>query len=218
MSEETAVCPKCKKPLNLCQCSTITLKHEGLPEGKSEIEKLRERAETAESIVEISAVAQFEKEKDKFLSQIPDEDKRAEIEDKIGDDPEILEDYKRMSDFFVTQLKKAGVKVTGEDDGLVRNPPIDSGIPPYVQSGDDSYKNVIDGLYGILLDPKKSQVEKDEANKKLDQLFHQVFLGIKRTQKMPFLSVSQCPQCGSLLGANAKSCARCGWRYMIPKT
>jgi len=217
MSEEIPICPKCGKPLTQCQCSVITLKHEGLPEKQSEIEKLREEKEALESIVQISAVTQFENEKKAFLNQIHDEDKRAEIEDKIGDDPNILEDYKRMADFFTTQLRKSGVKVTGEDDEYVRSPPIDSGIPPYVPSGDDSYKKVVDGLYNILLDDKKTQAEKDEANKKLDQLFFEMFKGIKRTQKMPFLSVSQCPQCGTLLGANARSCKRCGWQYLIPK-
>ena len=218
-----------------------------------EYEAMKQRAEEAESVVEISAVAEFEKQKDDFLSLIPDEEKRKEIGDKIGDSPDILAGYQRMTDFLSMSLEKAGVKVTGKSEGNpeektdekpvdktddetkdsdkkidskekddsddpIRSTPTDSGIPPEPTTGGaETWKAYVDDLYAVLLDPQKSQAEKKEVNRRLDQLFGEIFRAIKEKQQMPFLSVSQCPNCGALLGADTKECAICGWKHFNPR-
>lgn len=87
---------------------------------QKQLEDEKKRREQLELIVEAEATKQFENEKDTFLSLIPDEDKRNELNEKIGDDPTVLNQYKMMSSFLTDTLERAGVKVTGKpenDDG-----------------------------------------------------------------------------------------------------
>lgn len=220
MSEQT--CPKCGFPIDQCKCSeVITVRHEGLGEkgetgetvSREEYEEEKSRREEAEKIIEAQAMVELEKQKQEFLALIEDPDKRKQAEEMIGDDPEKLENAKAMTDILVKGLGVGGVKIKGEEEfEKIRNP-TQSGIPPYkgatLPSG---AKQIIDQLYGIMNNPKASNPEKLEANRKLDEIWTMVVKGFRAGRGIPIISVSGCPQCGNALSADAEFCDGCGWQ------
>lgn len=76
----------------------------------------KKKREGLELIVEAEATKQFESEKTEFLELIKDEDRRKELGEKIGDDPTVLNEYKRITSFFTSALEEAGIKVTGKPE------------------------------------------------------------------------------------------------------
>lgn len=224
---------------------------------QEQIDAIIAEKEELEQMVEISALSEFQREKDALLAKIEGEDKRKEVAEIIGDDPDKLENIKTITRFLATNIKEAGVEVTGDEtvlnpkDGDKDGNPDDktgkttetkekdgktdeeeeeddietpkgkpappSGVPSTAPETKGGYKKFVDELYRILLDPKSTDLEKTEANRRLDELFSEIFRAVKEKQQMPFVSITQCPNCGALLGANTDSCDVCGWKHMVSR-
>lgn len=92
-----------------------------IKEVKAQLAKEKKRREELELIVEAEATKSFEKDKTDFLNLIPDENKRNELSEKIGDDPDSLNQYKMMSSFLTDALERAGVTVTGKSENGEEN-------------------------------------------------------------------------------------------------
>ncbi len=184
---------------------------------ESQLAAEKKRREELELIVEVEATKHFEEEKNAFLNLIPDEEKRNEVSEKIGDDPEVLREYRKMASFFSTMLQKAGVRVT-DNEGEEFTPSGRATLPNQNQgSVAENYKEYVDELYDILKDPEKTTKEKKIADKKINDLFAEMVLGIKargsRNQDMPYLPpTASCPNCGAQLIGDLESCPACGWK------
>jgi len=81
----------------------------------------KKRREGLELIVEAEATKAFETEKTEFLGLIKDENMKNDVSEKIGDDPNILNEYKRMSSYMTTWLEKAGVTVTEKPETATKD-------------------------------------------------------------------------------------------------
>lgn len=222
-----------------------------LKELREKLEAERGKVKEYETIIQAEALKSFKDEKEKFLGLIPDEEKRKQAGEMIGDDPEKLEQAKFLTDFFAKSLQGAGVKVTGteteegagketkegekktgtetetkegekktgteteteKDENVIEKGPAGKATLPPQVTGYGQYKQIVDELYGILLDPSKTEAEKNEANRKIDELFVQMVKGL-REHPQTRISISECPQCKALLTANAKSCPSCGWQHI----
>lgn len=187
---------------------------------ESQLVAEKKRREELELIVEVEATKHFEDEKNAFLNLIPDEEKRNEIAEKIGDDPQVLQEYQRMASFLASALKGSGVKITGlpeEDEEDSYTPSGRATLPQGNQGVAENYKEYVNELYEILKDPEKSVKERKIADQKINDLFAQMVLGIKargsRNQDMPYLPpTASCPNCGAQLIGDLESCPHCGWR------
>lgn len=236
MSEE--ICPKCGKPQDDCICEvvsalskdkTITVQHKGLEGLKglnSEVGKklkyTQEKLEEREAQLGILALKEFDKKKAEFLSKIPDKDKRETVGLKIGDKPEILDSYLKMTELLSLSLREGGVKI---DDGTSKVPPDGSAraYNPETEYGSkvERGKALIDSLYNTLEDPNKTQIEKDKANKRLNVLIMEFMKGRKKqiredpAHRYGF-AFFKCPECGELSRCprgrkeDPKSCTQCG--------
>lgn len=192
---------------------------------EDELTRIKKQKEELELIVEVEATKAFEDEKEAFLNLIPDEERRNELDEKIGDDPEVLQEYQRMTSFLASALRGSGVKVTGlpeEDEKDSYSPSGRARLPQNNQgAGAESYKQYIDELYSILQDPEKTAKERKIADGKINQLFLSMISGIKsrggRNENMPYLpTTSGCPNCGNTLIGDIETCNKCGWK-MYPR-
>lgn len=195
--------------------------------------ELREKLEERETQLGLIATKAFDEEKTAFLDQIKDPEKRADAERRIGDDPEKLTSAQFIASIISAGIKQAGGEVKGlpeggkpaetpktsekpEDDGTEKVPP--AGVakaPPVVPTGNVTTQ-VIDELFNILMDPQKSQREKDSANQKINEMYGEFRRGAKESGKKdsyPLPPTMDCPKCHSIMQGNI--CQTCG--YEIPK-
>ena len=185
---------------------------------QTQLEAEKKKRGELELIVEAEATKQFETEKTAFLALVPDETKRAELETKIGDNPDALNEYKRMAYFMTTMLEQKGVKVTGKEEKPIETTEETSTeettedsteeetIIPVVKGkatlqdtdqvgSAENYKAYVNELYEILNDPSKTVKERQMADGEINKLFGSMVLGIKASKAtqhgdMPFLPAS----------------------------
>lgn len=178
---------------------------------KTTEEKLAER----EAQLQLLAQKAFEDEKEKILSQIPEE-KREKAEAFIGDDPNKLEFLKYQLDLSEEDLGTEPVPPKGKVKGLVRKP----------QSGSKT-ENPIESLYEIRKREAITPTELREqaiADAKITELFNQLGQGlVDRPKDNPYrFTVAECAHCHTVLyGKHAENyarngtCSQCG--YTPPK-
>ena len=208
---------------------------------KEQLAKLKQERDEANSIIALNAEAelrkeaeQFETEKNQFLDLVQDESKRQELEEKfnyIDDLGEIdvdqferakdrLSDAKLWSGWIAQGIEQSGGRITGigkpSGKAVIRREPYSSGD----KSVDDA-KQYIDELYAIKRNPSKTEDEKMQADKLLDELFMSVIKGInvakRRTGRgLGNYQINECPSCHQLiqspLGVPFNSCPSCGWK------
>lgn len=160
---------------------------------------------------------QFKDELEEFLNLADDEEKREEMRKIIGNDPEKLNNAKLWSMFIKTGAEQGGATITGVPQ---RKPKGKAGLPAAPTGDAANFKDYIDELYGIKRDPSKTDAEKANADRLLDELFMEVIKGInvarRRTgHSLANYQVNQCPECGALsqspAGMEFENCPACGW-------
>jgi len=214
MSEET--CPKCGKPKDICRCFEITLKHTGVPSKpndnpEGELEKTKAELKQMRDVVAISALKEFDRELNALIESAPDltDEQIADIRERV-DEPSKLEGAKVWVN-ILNQASEYGKPPSGK--AVLRS------TNPYGKKF-EGMKNVIDELYEIQADPTKTQLEKSEADSRLNSLFTELIRGVHSSQvrgKFPTFVKTTCPQCGNLIDGRAKSCPECGWTLLVPR-
>jgi len=121
----------------------IEIKHSGLVDKKA-FEKLREELEEKNQILALQAEKSFRDEKASVLEQVPEE-KREEIENLIGENPDVLENLKATLILQDNQQPERGRKAPS---GKASLPIRDSETETIVQSGQkNEYQLYVDDLY-----------------------------------------------------------------------
>jgi len=199
---------------------------------EKELRETKEKLEEREAQLGLIATKTFEDEKTAFLSQIKDETKRTSAEKMIGDDPDKLESAKMMAQLISSAIEQSGSHITGKpdekpaekpeeiDDGTEKKPPKGANIPPApaIPAGGDAKaiaKEAIDACFAILADPSKSQVEKDAANQKVNEMYAEFRRGAKESGKKDKYDIPptmECPKCKATMFGNTCACG-----YEIPK-
>lgn len=140
---------------------------------QDDVDELKKKVESYETIIEISAEKQFERDLDDVLEKVP-ENKREQIRDYVGTDPTKID------------AVKAGLILTSQDDD-----DLDDDEPERTPSGRATLPNpsnnnkgdTIQDLYNIVsrkfVDPKL----KAEAQNRLDKLWK----GIETKHKRKFI-------------------------------
>lgn len=202
----------------------ILIEHKGLKGSKNEDpekEELKEKLEQRELQLGALALKEFEKQKDALLSKITDEKQRKYVDKTIGESPEMLESVKATMVLIGKGLEVGNASIEDEDlesvppSGKVKLPPEDVKFASHTQ--------VINGLYKILEDPTKTQAEKDEANRRINQFYDKLIKGrrkaIQSGQERYGIQYSQCPECGRLVvqprdKEDLEECPYCGWKQL----
>jgi outer membrane biosynthesis protein TonB len=203
---------------------------------EKELRETKEKLLEREEQLGLIATKTFEDDKTAFLGQIKDPVQRADAEKRIGDDPEKLENAKMMASLIIGGIEQSGGVVKGKpdekpaekpvekpeeiDDGTEKKPPKGANIPPApaTPAGGDAKaiaKEAIDACFAILADPSKSQVEKDAANQKVNEMYAEFRRGAKEGGKKdsyPLPPTMNCPKCGVVMQGLKCSCG-----YEIPK-
>ncbi|MCW4015472.1 MAG: hypothetical protein NWF06_03800 [Candidatus Bathyarchaeota archaeon] len=244
-------CQRCGLPLDQCTCSpsqkkadrTIEIKHTyGNPEAvDDEVKRLRKELASKNSILELQATKELEKEVNKFdadletfLNQVDDEDKKEELEGMFEYDRDDPYDLERVKDKLANAkiwsgLIKAGIEGQGgtvySNDGGRRKYAgkarlQGNGNEPKRDAVADNYKQYIDGLYNVVKDPSTTVEQKEKANRTLDSLFGEVIRGLRVARNRTGYAtgtyqIDECPNCGALnqgiLGTDFEACPVCGW-------
>lgn len=209
-------CQKCGELLQNCKCKpdriepdkVIRIEHkfqkskgfdESIDKGIQEqlIEEKRKRLDY-EKVIALQAEKSFQDEKNAVLEQYP-EDKRDEIEDLIGDNPDVLEDVKRDLLLHGSQVPVRRHRPSGK--AVLRD--VDSNIETINQ--EDEFRSYVDKLYKkarLSRDP----IEKVEAEREISKLFNSYEQGMSefKDRKVKFV-VTQCLSCGSVItGSDAQ--------------
>lgn len=162
----------------------------------------------------------FADEVEEFLSQV-DEDKRDEIRKSIKT-KEQLANVKLWTDILSSAVRAGGGTVTGGA------PAGKATIPP--SKVKEGYKDIIDNLYAIKRDPSKTRTQQKAADDMIQELFGELFRGLKESGKVANWQMMKCPRCGELLlgsrgtagrlSPTLKECPSCGWKpetYIDPR-
>ena len=194
------------------QGKIITVKHEFPRKVKdSEKEALKAKVAERDSQLALIALKEFETEKEALIEQYRD-DLTPEQLQKIEEieTPEQLEGLKTWTG-IINKAMEYGKAPSGRAT-LGEGNPHGSAI--------ERGKAVIDELYNILQDPTKSQREKDEADRRIDELMFEMIKGVHSSQQrgmFPTFTKTECPQCHELIEGRATSCDHCGWRQLVPR-
>lgn len=215
------------------QIADLTKKVEEGGKTKEELTKVKKDLEERTNQLSAIALKEFEVEKVDLITKTKkswtdagnlSEDeikKREEYMQKTIVDPDQLKFISEMSEKVFGYSTPAGTDAgKGGEAGIGSGvgPPVPP-TPKALRADMDPYKIVIDELYGIMADPTKTQLEKDEANKRVDKLFMSLIKGAKKAQKVPYLAITKCPACGFLIPkGKASSCPDCGWKHVVPRS
>ena len=227
--KETELCQKCGMPKDMCECKgeVITVKHEFgfAPKSSEDLSKaskedLEAKVKEMELIIESEALKTFKEERDALLAQIP-EDRREDIKEFIGADPDKLEQikgsimlHKQVQDEPTRKVVKGKATLLGSkpETSLAQTAYAD----PYLQKYSD--------LYQTLRDPTASAEEKEEAETILNDVFAEITKGLKtRRRGDPFMLptgvVSHCPKCGMVVEVDIGKvpCPYCGYNFGTDK-
>lgn len=189
----------------------ILVEHKGLPtKGNSkdnELEKTKATLKEKEDLLKRIALEKFTKEKDELLEQAKnaglDSEKLEQISDAIVD-PSSLEVTKEW-----VQIISGALKTGGNDEKPRKIPTGRAMLQPSGQY--ENFRQIVDELYDTVLNPKATQQEKKEANKKISQLFASFIKGQKqRLRQHGSISpvyILNCPQCKEVMyGTHCQSC------------
>jgi hypothetical protein len=197
-----------------------------------ELRETKEKLEEREGQLATIALKDFEDKKKVLLDTIKDPKRKDYVDKYIGDDPEKMEQIEAWTQIISTGIEEAGGTVKGKpetetqppaekpaEDGTEKVPPSGAKIPPApaTPTGDAKQvaKEAIDALFTILLDPSKSQAEKDVANQKITEMYAEFRRGARESgkrDKYDIPPVMNCPKCGQTMFGNTCSCG-----YEIPK-
>jgi hypothetical protein len=226
------ICENCGKPLSTCQCDEpkvsvskarepdrlVRIESVQVP-SQEEFEKVKKQKEEYERIIGLQAEKDFRNELDEFLSQVDNEDKKAQIRAMIDNDPDRLENAKMMTSILEQAIMAGGGRVTGR-----RAPSGKASLATNNSGISDDFKTYVDTLYATLRDPTKSDLEKESTNQMLDQLFGEMVKGLrvakgKYGHATESYQVMECPNCRLLLtgqsGAEIDYCPSCGWQKYV---
>lgn len=218
------------------------VKHTGLPEvpktdesGETEVELAAKLVATREKLEErtsqLSAIAlkEFEVQKNKLLSTIKNDERREWTSKYIGGDPERLKQVKAFS-ILIGKAIDVGKEIpdsgTGVGSGVGATVPDIPSEGTLVDSRKAQARKVIADLYRIQADPTKTQMERDEADRRINGLFMSFIKGAKQAQiqgRFPTFSTILCQACGQVIpvergrSENAPiECPDCGWKSIDP--
>ena len=233
MSEET--CQGCGKPKDQCTCvtakevvQTIRVEHVGLPKGKgtskgSETEEdLKAKLDEREEQLKVIALKELDKEKKALLETIQDPNKRAYVDQFIGEDPEKLEQVKVNLALLGKALGIGGIKISGEDDdddGTEPVPPAGSARAPPKPNLLGTGLEQIDRIYNTLESKTATEEQKAEARRRADQMVEQFIQGRRKAiredpQHKYYVGYVMCPKCGKSIFVSkgtkrVKQCPHC---------
>lgn len=250
MNNDGDLCLTCGLPTSQCICGkskpdrTINIVHKFKKETgdeldeqyKQQLAKLKKERDDSQNMLALTAEAEYQKEvqkfeaeKEDFLDLCKDEDKRQELVQRFDFDEnnpdsferakERLSDAKLWSSWIQQAVEGSGGHVTG--GSVNRRPSGKASIRRNDNNSVDSnFKTYVDELYAIKRNPAKTEDEKMEADRMLDEMFLEVIKGVNvsrraRGRGLPSMQVNQCPQCQRLIqsprGHVFDECPECGW-------
>ena len=193
---------------------------------QAQLESEKKRREDLETVVELEAYRQFERDRDNLLKNIPSE-MREKIKEFIGETPERIEQVK-------ASLILAGQDFDSDDDEepektIAGKATLIDSQNHGRETGSVSYANPViqqySDLYGILRSPTSSAESKAEAEQLLDDAFVEIGNGLRSRSRnnpysLPHGVVTHCFSCGGIVESDLGKgipCPHCGHRFGIDK-
>lgn len=189
----------------------IEIKHTGIVDGK-EFEKIKSERDELKSQLGLIAERAFRDEKEAVLEQYP-ESRRDEIDDLIGDNPDVLEQVKADLKLHGSQNRKAP---SGKASLPIRQNQQEAFVPSPEK---DDFQQYVDELYQKAKLSSNPAV-RSEADSQIEKLFESYERGMSENLDKPFKTVTtQCLQCGAILSGNQAeayasrriACPYCGY-------
>lgn len=191
---------------------------------------LEEELTEKRSVIEKAALEAFEKEKTVIIEVCKTsgltEEQIEEIQGKLTS-PKEIDTVKTLVNILSTQANvEKEPKVDDKAAAGEKKPP--AGKPVFKSpKGAKEYENIramVDSLYNTAYyNPEATVEEKDEALKKIDQLWDAFITGkswksLREGKRFPTGQVSQCPRCGEvIMGTPPDKCPKCGHNLKIIK-
>ena len=193
---------------------------------QAQLESEKKRREDLETVVELEAYRQFERDRDNLLKNIPSE-RREKIKEFIGEAPERIEQVKASlilagQDFDSDDNEEPKKTIAGKATLIdSKNQGRETGRVSYTNPVIQQYSD----LYSILRSPTSSEQEKSEANQILDDAFVEIGKGLRSRSRnnpysLPTGCVSGCMKCGKIVEMDlgtGKPCPYCQHRFGIDK-
>jgi len=198
---------------------------------ETELEQAKKDLKERTDVLALIALKEFEGEKKTLIDTVrkdwetkgleKDEiDKRIKYMDETIDDTDKLKQVLELTKIFQPPTNAGGGEEVESGDGKPTATPAGKATLPVVPKQYTGMKGTVDELYNILADPSKTPAEKDEADRRINEMFMEFIKGVRVSQQrgaFPTFTRTECPQCHELIEGKATSCDHCGWKLIVPR-